>query len=230
MRCKAGLFSSRTLSGEPPFSAVAMLLHMEGANNSTAIVDSSLSQRTIRRRSSAFISTEQSRFGSSSLKGGQGFEYEYTQAEAVPLVLGSANFTLEYFLRLHAMPGSNGYTLLYLYNISTYHDLEASLNSSGQLSLATYVGGTASASVAATIPLFQWLHVAIVREGSAIRLYLDGTQMLTLTTTRNFGNSTFYVSAGGTLSYVDEFRLTAGFARYPDGVSFTPPSSQFPDA
>lgn len=229
MRCKAGLFSSRTLSGEPPFSAVAMLLHMEGANNSTAIVDSSLSQRTIYRQSS-FISTEQSRFGSASLKTGNGFDWGYDQAEANPLVLGTGNFTLEYFLRLHAMPGGNGYTLLYLYNVSTYRDLEAILDSSGQLSLATYTGGTASASVAATIPLFQWLHVAIVRQGSTIRLYLDGTQLLTLTTTKNFGNSTFYVSAGGTLSYLDEFRLTAGFARYPGGVSFTPPSSQFPDA
>ena len=54
-------------SSDDYYSFVTLLLHCDGANNSTTITDSSLSQVTVTAQDNAKISTAQSKFGGSSL-------------------------------------------------------------------------------------------------------------------------------------------------------------------
>ena len=86
-----------------------------------------------------------------------------------------------------------------------------------------------------SITMDTWHHLAIVLDNSAVRAYLDGTQVASQPTAgdvadwdglpyigainRDYGNQQ---SFGG---YLDWLRVS-DVARYPNGTSFTPPSGQ----
>jgi chitinase len=93
------------------------------------------------------------------------------------------------------------------------------------------VGITATNAVTAN----QWNHIAVVRSGSTITHYLNGTANGTGTssatftplTTDNFAigsNRGFDSSMTG---YLDDIRITRGYARYTG--NFTPQTSQWQD-
>jgi hypothetical protein len=78
----------------------------------------------------------------------------------------------------------------------------------------------------------QWHHVALVRNGSSIDGYLDGTKGTTRTFSGTIGtptNSPYLGSnRGGGFwfdGYIDDFRITIGLARYTS--SFTPPTTAY---
>ncbi len=79
----------------------------------------------------------------------------------------------------------------------------------------------------------QWIHFAIVRNGSNWTMYRDGVSVTTVTysgvtSTTNF----FYIGASGDgyyfNGYIDELRITKGIARYTS--NFTPSTTQFLDS
>ena len=77
-----------------------------------------------------------------------------------------------------------------------------------------------------TINLNTWQHLALTKQGSTTRLYLDGVQKQSVTTSWSFYNDTNIVSIGGINhayfnGYLDEFRFSH-VNRYPDGTTFTP--------
>jgi hypothetical protein len=71
---------------DPYFSNVSLLLHGDGANGSTTIVDSSPSPKTVTAVGNAQISTAQSKFGGSSLAFDGSGDYLTVQV-ALPLSL-----------------------------------------------------------------------------------------------------------------------------------------------
>ena len=85
----------------------------------------------------------------------------------------------------------------------------------------------------------SWHHLALVRDSSGSRLYLDGTQAGSTTSsqaTTSFDNTTPQPWAIGTslpfsgrdyVGYIDEVRVSK-YARY-TGSSFTPPTAAFSD-
>ena len=96
--------------------------------------------------------------------------------------------------------------------------------------------GQGSVSIITTnvIPQNQWVHIAVVRSGSTITHYLNGTANGSGTSSQVF-NSTSYplyvgVSRDATsylTGYIDDFRITNGVARYT--ANFTPPTASFAD-
>lgn len=113
----------------------------------------------------------------------------------------------------------------------------AALIYNGTLSCAVQ-STTESASfvTASAISLNQWHHLAVVRNGSVVKAYLDGTQFgtdQTMSAAISFssfliGTSTWWPSQESWQGYLDDFRVTQGVARYLS--NFTPPSAAFPDA
>ena len=101
------------------------------------------------------------------------------------------------------------------------------------LSMAsTATNGVAySSSVSAN----TWSHLAVSRSGSTVRVFINGTTVLTHTNsvaiggTTN-GNPTIGVFDGGTrypfTGYIDDLRITKGVARYT--ANFTPPNEPLP--
>lgn len=87
----------------------------------------------------------------------------------------------------------------------------------------------------------NWHHVAVVRSGETISLYVDGVSEGTPITA-----ATTLSLSGGHLGDVQGFfannldnewtgqfdmlRITKGIARYPDGTTFTPPTAPFPNS
>jgi hypothetical protein len=111
----------------------------------------------------------------------------------------------------------------------------------GQIVFEVNLSGTATGAyttITATIKnnVFQWYHLAFVRNGSNFSIYRDGVQVATATSTAAVFTTTEALSVGGAadgnnnimmMGYIDDFRITRGVARY-FGTSFTPPQVALP--
>jgi hypothetical protein len=84
---------------DPYFSNVSLLLHGDGTNGSTTIVDSSASPKTLTAFGNAQISTAQSKFGGSSIAFDGTGDY-LSISSSNDLTLGTSDFTLETWARL----------------------------------------------------------------------------------------------------------------------------------
>lgn len=77
-----------------------------------------------------------------------------------------------------------------------------------------------------------WHHLAVVRIGSSVKVYVDGTNTNTLTTSSslNLASTMYFMSGSGSASqligYTDELRITKGVGRYTG--NFTPPTAPYP--
>jgi hypothetical protein len=78
-----------------------------------------------------------------------------------------------------------------------------------------------------------WTHIAAVRNGNTITLYINGTSAGTVSVTGvTVNNSAFpvFIGSGNTFlpynGYIDDLRITKGVARYT--ANFTPPTTEFP--
>ena len=180
----------------------------------------------------AQISTTQSKWGGSSMAFDGTGDYLVGPANNF-YNFGTGDFTIECWLRLNAtssammiastnynsVTGAGGWAFIYRGDISS---LSLSVNSN-----VTY---TKSWSPSTS----NWYHVAASRSGSSLRLFVDGTQIgTTSTSTDNVsGSSTIVVAGnlgGGTNlvlnGYLQDLRIT-NYARYTS--NFTAPTSPFP--
>jgi hypothetical protein len=114
-------------------------------------------------------------------------------------------------------------------------------NGSPQLIFYRYDGTTETLYARSWTPnLNQWYHIASSRNGTDLRLFVDGVQLgATFTSSLDFSATTtqglvvgFIRSGAGAATYsyldgyVDDLRVTKGIARYT--ANFTPPSEALP--
>jgi hypothetical protein len=71
-----------------------------------------------------------------------------------------------------------------------------------------------------------WTHVAVTRNGSSFRLFINGTQAATYSNSGSV-NSGYCRIGPGYVGYIDDFRITKGAARYIS--NFTPPIARMPN-
>lgn len=226
-----GFLGAASGAGDPFFVNISLLLHGDGANGSTTIIDSSPSPKTITAFGNAQISTAQSRFGGASIAFDGSGDY-LRIADNAGLEYGSENFTVEFWYRFTAVPSTDQYFYSKRANANNYFFIFA--RNSGWF--FDSLGATSvSCSGSTTHVLNVWRHFALVRNGSAFAIYVDGASIASTTSS----NSVSSVSApldigwwsGGSLSvngFIDELRITKGIARYTS--NFTPPTAAFPDA
>ncbi len=217
---------------DPYWPNVVLLMHMDGANGSTAFTDSSISGKSFTRRGAPTITTDKSQFGgASALFSGSGQSLE-TANGVSDFAFGTGDFTIEFwawkssnkangFICSTSVDGSanGGWWLDLQDNFEMYGP------SSGLIVRAPDVNAADSA----------WHHWAASRMGSTIRAFKDGALLASVTSTLNLISSNFCI--GGTpynsgfdvdfSGYIDELRITKGVARYT--TDFTPPTAAFPD-
>ena len=207
---------------DPYFSNVSLLLHGDGANGSTTIVDNSPSPKTVTAYGNAQISTAQSKFGGASIAfDGSG---DYTSATSGDFAFGTGDFTIESWVYLQA---TNDRTI-WGYASSNSGGIALFSDSVGQRRI--YVGNSAWIIVAGAFPVSTWFHAAVAREGSTLRLFQNGTLIGSGFNTTNFTATQFQVGASlynSLWGYIDDLRITKGVARYT--ANFTPPTAPFPD-
>lgn len=208
---------------EPYFSSVTLLLHGDGANGSTAFIDSSSRNGAIASYGNAQISTAQSKFGGSSI---------YLDGTGDYLTVASANINIR----------TDSYTIECWFNPSatTAHSLIGEIGN--DFYPLQYQGGvwyvgdgaTNTISFTDTLTTGQWLHIALSFDGSTYRLFKNGNLAASSTTLlKNYNWSSYCVGARTSQSiytngYLDEIRVTKGVVRYT--ANFTPPIAPFPSS
>lgn len=223
-----GLLLLPGVSSDPLFANVALLLHGDGTNGSTTIVDSSSNARTPSVSGGAQIATAQSVFGGASIAlTGTGARLDYAAAAGLAL---TGDFALEHRIRFTSVSGSSNYFMA----IDGDYDLYAYLNGSGQLSV--YFLGVVRANIA-TLAADTWYALKYSKAGTTGKVFLDGTDISSgIVSNVMTGNASMHIGgwpagAGantGGRCYMDELRLTRGDAR---GTSnYTPAGAAFPDA
>jgi hypothetical protein len=197
---------------------VSLLLHGDGANGSTTIVDNSPTPKTVTAVGNAQISTAQSKFGGSSIAFDGNGDYLQVTIEA----LGVSDYTIEAWLYYAASA-----TKRVLQVTGNQNNIEQFTD--GRIRF--FDGSSVYDTAASTAPSNTWYHFAFSRSGSTGRLFVNGQQALSFSTSVNATGGLWWI--GGITNnhwqgYMDDFRLTKGVARYTS--NFTPPTAPFPDA
>jgi hypothetical protein len=216
--------------GDPFYTNVSLLLHCDGANGSTTFTDNSPSQKTITALGNAQITTVDPKFGTGAiLLDGTG---DYVRASAsADFNFGTGNFTIEFFVRWTNLVGPSG--LHFLWDTGT---AGTALRFQDGNNFLFYLEGVVQSGILVTgLTINTWYHIAVVRSGTSVNLYLDGILRGTRTTSAALGNSTLPFTMGAlgsggfaTQGRLDEFRVTKGVARYT--ANFTPPTAPFPNS
>lgn len=235
-----GLFDPAFLGGlvttpagptDPDFANVSLLLHGDGTNGSTTIVDNSPSPKTVTPYGNAQISTAESKFGGASIKFDGSGDYLLLGGET-DFAFGLIDFTVELFYFPLSSGGSRFGTIIDLRSSSSITGRFAFYHNNGMALFFQSQAGGLSTSALNTL---QWYHVAVCRSSGVTRLFLDGVQTGSMTDNTDYGVGTnrpiigSNVFAGAGLDgYIDDLRITKGVARYTS--NFTPPTAPFPDA
>ena len=202
-------------------------MHGDGTNGSTTITDHSPAARAVTAVGGAQISTAQSKFGGASIALDGSGDY-LTVPHSSDFSIQGGDFTLEAWVR-RAASG----TLHYIMSkraASASNGWEWRINAANTLQFFHTAGSSVTSS--GTVASGQWVHVAAVRSGSTVTLYIDGAGSGSATFTDGTENTadTLKIGCDNALSnafngHMDDIRITKGVARYTS--SFTPPTSAF---
>lgn len=139
----------------------------------------------------------------------------------------SGNFTVECWVYKTAVDAS-GYTVLFG---SGTGNQQFTIDNTTAGSIGIVIGATAIvvASGVAVTPN-MWHHLAYVREGSTFRVYVDGIQQGTGTSSASFvldriGRYHDQYGTNDMNGYISDIRMVAGTCLYPSGTTFTPPTA-----
>lgn len=205
-----------------------LLLHCEGTDGSTTFTDSSGwggTPSTI--LGNARISTEQSRFGSSSIYfdgSSDGVKY----SAMGEFGLGTGDFTIEFWV----YPTRNSGNECFI-DGRTADAQGPYIGKDGTGKIRTYDGGTIRTG--GSLSLNAWSHVAWVRQNGLNAISVNGEHVITFQNAFNAGTSrsitlgnVWSLNGDNFQGYLDEIRVTKGIALYPV-TGFTPPAEAFPD-
>lgn len=210
---------------DPYFANVSVLLHGDGTNGSTAIVDSSSNSAAITVNAPAAISTAQSKFGGSSMLFTDVASVNYT----IPTAFYSSDFTVEAWVYASSWAGGEGL----IFTNATSHSIGLYPTTSPNFLLRYYGDNYPYATIAlfhqTLIAPGAWYHVAACKASNVVSLYINGIKSTTTDTEAhvlNIAGTT--ITTGKFPGYVDDLRITAGVARY--SANFTPPTAPFPNS
>ena len=224
------------------YTNTVLLLHGDGTNGSTTILDSSKvvgSPKTVTAVGNAQISTAQSKFGGASIAFDGTGDY-LTAPDNLDFAFGTGNFTVEFWLYLIATATNNLAFGSSLYDNRTLTNVTGGpalfIRSTGSLRLWEGNNVPYDSAVSA-VPFSSWCHIALSRQSGTTKVFVNGSQVITHI--GSYNHSAGGLTVGGVMDfrdtsanfklngYIDDFRITKGVARYT--ANFTPPTAPFPD-
>jgi hypothetical protein len=213
---------------DPQFTSVSLLLH----GNGSSIVDSSRFANAITNVNSVTQSTVQVKFGDKSLLFNGSSNYLNLGSKPI-FDLAAGDFTVESWIRPSTVSGFR--TIC-----GTWTNQQFALSLNGASVYFSWFPASAGSSLVGggTVVADTWQHVAVTRQGTSFRAFLDGQLLQTATNTAIVPTLTAnlfigaYPDSGGNAAgffngYIDDLRITKGVARYT--ANFTPPTAPFPD-
>lgn len=216
-----------------------LMLHFDGANDSTTITDSSWYLKAPSAVNHAKISTAQSKFGGSSLYLDGTDDYVTIPADSAWFVDG-LSFCVDCWIR----PAAASWMTLFAFQGDTHlglgfntggtaRNLSMFASSNGSdWGMISGDSGSYNGRGTVSIALDTWTHVAMVRNGNNWRTYINGTKDIDITVSSavvgkiealNIGRwgANCYFWNG----YIDEFRWSRGVPRWTG--DFTPETSAY---
>ena len=193
------------------------------------IIDKAQGAQSILLQGDAKCSTEQTKFLSTSMKfdGNDRINIGVLNDNGGILAMRTADFTWEAWVYIGS--GNTSYHQIFSSRPSNTGGTEQgslAVNPSGGL---TFYVGAFVIDYTTSIGTGSWKHIAVVRDGSNCRLFIDGTQVAINTSfTSDMSRDDFTLGANynGTeafTGYLSDVRVTKGLARYTS--NFTPPTA-----
>lgn len=150
----------------------------EGTNGSTTMTDDGASAYAFTAYGNAALSTVRAKFGSSSLALDGTGDYVMTTAVvtsgALYQDLDSANYTLDLWIYLTAVPGADA-CIFSKWGAGTTREFWIGVDSSGYAKLKYRAAGADSTVTSTTtITLNQWVHIRFQKEYTSIGMAVDG--------------------------------------------------------
>ncbi len=224
------------MAGDMHYGNVSLLLHCNGTDNSTTFIDSSRTTKTVSSVNGAKISNAQSKFGGSSGYFDGSNDY-LTAPASSDFVFGMDDFTIEAWIYLPANPTGLYAAIIDIRNTGAGAGSVLFMLDSSR-TLGYY--GASTVRTSQTVPLNQWTHVALSRQGGTSRLFIDGVVGASVSDTDN--KSSLAIPHIGSVhdkanpafyGYINDLRVTKGIARYttnftPLSVAFSSYQSQIP--
>lgn len=222
-----------------PDTAVLLLMHFDGPSESDSFEDSSTYARALTPTGGPFLIDTPTLDGSTvGSFDGSGW---VAAAASADFDFGAEDFTIELFVYLPS--GFNVGMLFGNVNFGSSPSQGFYLLMSGDTPNFYILGEntTLYTCPGVAISTLGWHHIAVVRSGTVVRVYIDGgRKSATDIGAVAIEPSTAQIKVGGDpsltfngyLGYMDELRVTRGVARYsgdsfPDGSCFTVPSVPF---
>ena len=218
-------------------SYTKLLLHMDGSNASTVFTDNSTFARTVTAFGGAAITTGQSVFGSASATF-NGTSTYLTLPASTDWDFGTGDFTIDFWVRRNGAQNYgglitntyNGQALEHGWSVIIYP-------TNNKVEFASGASGTYVPDITSSTALTDntWTHVAIVRHGNTLKMYLGGVENGSKDVTglvydssgdvliigRYFVARSDYYFSGN----IDEARISKGIARWT--ANFTPPTAAY---
>lgn len=210
--------STITVPTAPPTSTATTKLLLNFTN--AGIYDAT-GKNDLQTVGTAKLSSVQSKYGGTSMKFNGTSDYLYSVANGTNN-FSTGDFTIECWINFSVVgngqiisAGPGNVTNAYYWQ---YYSSQLQFGNQGVANIVasnwTPIAGT-------------WYHIAVTRNGTSVRQFVDGTQLGTTgTSSANLVDGPTYVGYGGAgylNGYLDDLRVTKGIARYT--TSFTPPTA-----
>ena len=233
-----GFFGQNIPASYPLSSEVSLLLHFDGANNSTTFTDSSTNNFSVTRNGDAKISTTEYKFGGASgFFDGNGDYLTVGASGTTQLQMGTSHFTMEGWFRFSTVPSGVNYAYFLTLGGNNANGIGYFVRG-GKIEI--WHNGSSRLVCNTTLIADTWYHIAFVRSFGRIRVYLDGTEDGNVAFTSNLSNGAVAIGNWAGVDntyfhgYIDELRIVKGRCLYPFAFTstsdtFSAPSSEFPN-
>lgn len=223
-------------------SDTVLLLHMDGANDSTTITDSSASGHTCTANGDAKLKTAIKKYGSASLYVAGSDDY-VSVADSADFNYGSDDFTIDTWIRFNSLPPTTNFAAMYFYEQYAASGRTAAYLYYRDAGPGYFIGAWFARAGFYSQTMFwefndvvvdRWYHIALIKGwGGNANHYactVDGIQRGSAVTT--FTDALVDI-AGDVLigvkedlssdldAYIDEYRVSKGVARWTK--NFIPP-------
>ena len=218
------------------------MLPLNGTDGATSTSDESDIGNTVSFNGTAQLDTAQKKFGSSSLLlDGNSDWIEIPDSSNFDFA--NSDFTVEGWFRFSSLGNNTFFSSFANGTAASRQFYLTRFNSSGQLRLGYQFDGGANSDTSyawSSAAIDTWYHIALERYGTTIKVYIDGTSVISLAASTNSlqtGEDPFRIGAFNDnttgsptivwhfAGWVDDVRVTKGLARYQG--NFTPPSAAF---
>jgi hypothetical protein len=224
---------------DPPVEYTKVLMHMEGANTTTNFLDSADPNRVSTVSGNAQIDTTQFKFGGSSAHfDGSGDYISYP--DSTDWYFGSGDFTIDFWVRFNTLTNIGPF-FVQRFDANSFWYFDKETNASGnklyiRFATASAIKGEYMMTNNWSVNTGQWYHIAAVRNGSTVMLFIDGvSQALSSATpigSNDVGDVAATLTIGGSSIYgwyldgwLDEVRIVKGQAVWT--ANFTPPAASY---